>query len=400
MPLFSVVVPVYNVERYLSICLDHLRGQGFSDFEVICVDDGSTDSSCRIAEMHAALDPRITILKKENGGVSSARNAGMRAARGEYILFADSDDYLGYGALEVIAEVVRDEDPDIVTFGADCIPSWTVSPWLEWCLSPRDVIYDKFDQAILFEEASAPFSWRTVFKRDFLIENNIWYKETLPLGEDEVFLFEAYPCSKKTVFISDKLYSYRLSRKGSAMNVFYSDSPGRVEKHLQVVESILTTWKNNRFIELCPAELLEWALDFTFEDIYKLPSACRASAFAALGNLLLVNFNDAAAVARSISPHTARVVNSLLLCAAGGGMPADTGRQYTVSKIGWSGYIRNLALRIVDHFRNVQNESSGTIAEQSRETSRHEEEALASLRMLKAVYGLLEEENAEGLASR
>ena len=184
------------------------------------------------------------------------------------------------------------------------------------------------------------------------------------------------------------------------MNVFYSDSPGRVEKHLQVVESILTTWKNNRFIELCPAELLEWALDFTFEDIYKLPSACRASAFAALGNLLLANFNDAASVARSISPHTARVVNSLLLCAVEGAMPADIGRQYTVSKIGWSGYIRNLALRIVDHFRNAQNESSGTIAEQSRETSRHEEEALASLRMLKAVYRLLEEKNEEGQVGR
>ncbi len=399
-PLFSVVVPIYNVEKYLSLCLDHLRGQGFGDFEVICVDDGSTDSSCRIAEMQAALDPRITILKKENGGVSSARNAGMNAAKGEYVLFVDSDDYLGYDALEVLAAVVKDNDPDIVTFGADCIPSWATYPWLEKCLSPRDIVYERFDQAILFEEASTPFSWRTLFKRDFLIENNIWYNESLSLGEDQVFLFEAYPCSKKTVFISDKLYCYRLSRKGSAMDDLYSDVSGRVEKHLQVVENILASWKSNRFINFCPAELLDWILDFTFENTYRLPPASRALAFSALGNLLLTNFDDVVSVARSISPRTAKVVNSLLSCAAGDVVPSDMGRQYTVSKIGWSGYIQNLALRVMDHFRNDQDEDSETTARQKRETLRHEEEAAASLRMLSAVYGLLEEKNAKGLVGR
>lgn len=389
MPLFSVVVPVYNVEKYLSLCLDHFRGQGFDDFEVICVDDGSTDSSCRIAAMQAALDSRIRVLKKENGGVSSARNYGMREAKGEYVLFADSDDYFNYGALETLANTIKKERPDIVTFGADCIPSWASYPWLEKCLSPRDIVYDGFDQAILFKESSAPFSWRSAFRRDFLIENGIWYNESLPLGEDEVFLFEAYPCSKKTVFISDKLYCYRLSRKGSAMDDLFNDVEGRVEKHLKVVESILSFWEKKEFINLCPSELLAWILDFTFEDIYRLPSSSRDLAFGVLGGLVQEYIDNAMFVARSISPHTARVVGSLIACASGDAAPGNVGREYTLSKIGWSGYIRNLFLRVVDCFRSEQKDDVEAISAQRSETLKREEEASASLRMLYSTCELL-----------
>ena len=385
------------MEKYLSLCLDHFRGQGFDDFEVICVDDGSTDSSFRIAAMQAALDSRIRVLKKENGGVSSARNFGMREAKGEYVLFADSDDYFNYGALEILANTVNREHPDIVTFGADCIPSWANYPWLEKCLSPRDVVYDGFDQAILFKESSAPFSWRSAFRRDFLIENGIWYNESLPLGEDEVFLFEAYPCSKKTVFISDKLYCYRLSRKGSAMDDLFNDVEGRVEKHLKVVESILSFWEKKELINLCPSELLGWILDFAFEDIYRLPSSSRDSAFGVLGGLVQEYFDNVMFVAQSINPHTVRVVGSLIACASGDAASGNMGREYTLSKIGWSGYIRNLFLRVADRFRDEREDDAVAIMAQEAETLKHEEEALASLRMLDEIYSLLEKENGKRL---
>ena len=88
MPFFSIIVPVYNVEKYLSLCLDSLRNQTFPDIEVICVDDGSADGSLSIAEMHAALDSRIEVFTKANGGVSSARNYGFEKASGEYVLFS------------------------------------------------------------------------------------------------------------------------------------------------------------------------------------------------------------------------------------------------------------------------------------------------------------------------
>lgn len=389
MPLFSIVVPIYNVEKYLSLCLDHLRGQSFADFEVICVDDGSTDGSLRVAKMQSDLDSRIRVIQKANGGVSSARNLGLREAKGEYVLFADSDDYLRYNACEVLSSIVRDQHPDIVTFGADCIPSWANYPWLEKCLSPRDAVYDSFDSGILFKESSAPFSWRALFRRSFLIENGIWYKESLPLGEDEVFLFEAYPCSSKTVFSSSKLYCYRLSREGSAMEDLFKDMSGRVEKHLQVVECVLAFWHERGFVELCPRELLSWTLEFTFEDIYRLPIEEQEPAFKSLGKLLWAYFDDAPSVAKAIGPHTAKVVDGLVACSRGGGVSRSIGREYTLSRIGWSGYAHNVILSVLEAFRKERPVDDETLALQDVETCNCEEEAKASLRMLETTHGLL-----------
>ena len=92
-PLISVIVPIYNVEEYLSGCLESILSQNFSDFEIICIDDGSTDESGSILEMYASKDSRIRTVHQENKGLSSARNVGLDMARGEYIAFCDSDDY-------------------------------------------------------------------------------------------------------------------------------------------------------------------------------------------------------------------------------------------------------------------------------------------------------------------
>ncbi len=96
----SVIVPVYNTEEYLDICLDSLINQGFKDFEVICVNDGSTDNSLEILRKYAELDKRIKVFSKQNGGLASARNFGMKYAKGEYVTFVDSDDFLSPAALE------------------------------------------------------------------------------------------------------------------------------------------------------------------------------------------------------------------------------------------------------------------------------------------------------------
>ena len=102
MPQVSIVVPIYNVERYLSYCLDTLRAQTLRDIEIICVNDGSPDHSAAIAEAHASLDKRIRVINKPNGGLSSARNAGINVARGDYLMFVDSDDYLAEEACESV----------------------------------------------------------------------------------------------------------------------------------------------------------------------------------------------------------------------------------------------------------------------------------------------------------
>ena len=106
----SIIIPVYNAEDYLARCLDSIFEQSFASYEVILVDDGSTDSSPLICERYSSTDPRFRTVHKQNGGVGSARNAGMNLAKGEYLMFVDADDALLPDALEMVMENVSGED--------------------------------------------------------------------------------------------------------------------------------------------------------------------------------------------------------------------------------------------------------------------------------------------------
>ena len=112
----SIIIPVYNVEDYLSQCLDSVLSQDFDDFEVICVNDGSTDNSLIILEKYAKLDSRIKIISQINGGLGSARNTGLKHANGEYVMFIDSDDYISEGSLKKIYYNAVSNNSDIVIF--------------------------------------------------------------------------------------------------------------------------------------------------------------------------------------------------------------------------------------------------------------------------------------------
>ena len=115
MPEISVIVPIYNVEKYLPKCIDSLLEQTFSDFEAICVNDGSPDNSAKILEEYSQKDKRINIITRENGGLSAARNSGMDKATGKYIYFLDSDDYLHPQALEIMHKTITFHDADFTT---------------------------------------------------------------------------------------------------------------------------------------------------------------------------------------------------------------------------------------------------------------------------------------------
>lgn len=115
--LISVIVPVYNTEHYLSVCIDSILSQTYADIELLLVDDGSTDGSGTICDEYAAKDNRIRVFHKENGGVSSARNLGLDQAQGEYIHFVDSDDIVLQGSYQYLSEVAHSYSPDVIYFG-------------------------------------------------------------------------------------------------------------------------------------------------------------------------------------------------------------------------------------------------------------------------------------------
>ena len=282
MPKISVVIPVYNVEDCLAWCLDSLKAQTLEDFEAICVNDGSPDGSRAILSAYARDDARFVIVDKTNGGLSSARNAGMQAATSPYTCFLDADDRFVPSALARMVEVLDESGADVLTFGANAYPLDASTPWLDDVLSPRDATYEGFSTDLLFKESSRPFVWRTACRTDFLRAHGLRFDESLLYGEDQAFHFAIYSRSRKTALISDKLYDYRVSRMGSLMDGARDDQAHMLRAHVEIVRSIFEDWSSIgldaggvvRPVSECTASLLEsnvgpmlaWVTDFVLYD--------------------------------------------------------------------------------------------------------------------------------------
>lgn len=128
-PMISVIIPVYNVESYLNKCLDSVLAQSFSDYEIILVDDGSTDKSAEICKAYQSCDHRIKYYYKENGGLSSARNFGLKVSKGAYVTFIDSDDYVDFDYLSTLYRLVKDNKADMSTCFYNVESVKGVRPW-------------------------------------------------------------------------------------------------------------------------------------------------------------------------------------------------------------------------------------------------------------------------------
>jgi glycosyltransferase involved in cell wall biosynthesis len=115
MPLISIIIPVYNVEKYLSECLDSIMNQTFSDIEIICINDGSTDNSLAYLEKYSQKGSRVIVINQENKGQAVARNIGIKAAKGKYVLFVDSDDWIAQNSCETLLSYLT-EDIDLIIF--------------------------------------------------------------------------------------------------------------------------------------------------------------------------------------------------------------------------------------------------------------------------------------------
>lgn len=273
-PTLSVIVPVYNVEDYLNACLDSLQAQTLSEIEIVCVNDGSPDGSRGILAKRQKEDARIVIVDKPNGGLSSARNAGIDAACGTYVGFLDADDRFTPNACQRIAEAFAETDADVVTFGGYCNPAEAATPWITLKLSPRDVVYDGFQPALMFEEQSTPYI-RTTCRKAFLDECGIRFEEALPFGEDQVFFFDIYPNSRKTALISDKLYEYRIEREGSLTSKTNDDLEAKSRKHLPMTQRIFGAWKKRFGLEEYSSEITSWSIEFVLYGLFCLPEGVR-----------------------------------------------------------------------------------------------------------------------------
>ena len=271
----SIIVPIYNAETYLSMCLESCINQTLKDIEIICVNDGSTDNSQDIVNAFAQTDHRIISIKKENGGLSSARNAGIEEATGQFVMFLDSDDYISPKACERIWLETLEAPTDIVIFGSNVFPDKpTANNWTYSVLTRIETKrYWMFEPGILFNEPGAkPFVWRQAFRKAFLDKNGLRFDEEIKFGEDTVFQMEAFPHADYFAFISDKLYNYRWYREGSMMAVANADPDSKIDKHIFMVERITEYWQQQKWLELYGDWYLDWVLDFLVPSIDALPS--------------------------------------------------------------------------------------------------------------------------------
>ena len=185
---YSVIIPVYNAEKTLRRCLDSLVKQAFSDYELLLINDGSTDGSDAICHEYVSAYTCVRYFTKENGGVSSARNLGLEQAEGEYILFLDSDDYVSEDYFESLSDALKNKAADLLVFGyrnfGDISAEWDTGEFYE---DSEIGIAERVSSAVrqyLFSSLGSK-----AFKRQIIEQHNIRFANDLAIGEDQEFIF-------------------------------------------------------------------------------------------------------------------------------------------------------------------------------------------------------------------
>ncbi len=217
----SVIVPVYNVEQYLRECVESILSQTLKPYEIILVDDGSTDSCGEICDLYDKNYRLIHTIHKSNGGMSSARNKGIEVANGDYILFCDSDDCLKENALEQLCKPLHDEDLDIVMCGYTTFPNGqTVLPDFPYnvVLKGKDLV--RYNKRI-HSHNDFCFSWRFLLNNNFIKDKDLQFNEGIKIGEDFLFNTMAIMEAESCLVLDQSLYLYRINNQNSIMRTKY-----------------------------------------------------------------------------------------------------------------------------------------------------------------------------------
>lgn len=270
---FSIIIPVYNAEATLRRCIDSLVSQQLFDYELLLINDGSSDGSDAICREYAVACPQIRYFQKENGGVSTARNLGLAQAHGEYVLFVDSDDYVSENYFTVISDALAHRESDMLifayrNFGGTCT-EWNTGTFFE---NTETEIAARISDAMrqyLFSSLCC-----RVFRRSIIEENNLRFDETLSIGEDQAFIFAYAMHIRSIASIPNTLYYVdtsgedSLSRKRRdylteqlmAVNRRMADALRSTEHSPQarkIYEAALA-WMSYRSVYSCCKELLKY----------------------------------------------------------------------------------------------------------------------------------------------
>lgn len=222
-PLVSIVVPVYNGERYIDDCMKRLLEQTYAPLEILLVDDGSGDGSGGICDRYAAAVSHVRVIHQENGGPSRARNTGIAHAQGKYLMFTDVDDLLQADAVEKNVRIAEESDADVLMFGFwyyDVANDRKVTRPMKtsFCGSREEFFRDCLVETVETEVINAP--WNKVFRREFLREQNLAFDPQIRIYEDLYFSLQAVSRAHKIAVNPKLFYQYNVQTQGTQLNSY------------------------------------------------------------------------------------------------------------------------------------------------------------------------------------
>lgn len=207
--IISIIIPIYNASMYLSECLDSILSQDFTDFELLLIDDGSTDNSGEICDEYAEKDTRIKVFHQKNQGVSVARNTGLDYAQGEYLMFVDADDILLPKGISKLYEHISSSGTDVSLASTQVFVGDIVRPYHMYPSKKTNDVINNMNH---------PALWGYLFRLSLINNNHIRFTPGLAYSEDQVFIATIAICAKSLVLIPDFVYVYRKTQTSACAN--------------------------------------------------------------------------------------------------------------------------------------------------------------------------------------
>lgn len=281
--LLSVIIPVYNKEKHLEECLESVINQEASsgEYEIISIDDGSTDHSGAIIDAYSKRVGNLKAVHQANGGVSAARNKGIRLARGRYIWYVDADDFISKNAVESLLPVIRDDYYDRIEFRLHNLRL----TYREYTADPLSV--NKGDS-----RRTDSVVWSSVYKKQFLISNGLLFREDIAFGEDTLFIYEFNKRNGNQKLIDEALYFYRVNESSVTKS---SENEEKLRSHLRCAEIVKQYYDSEGNKELKTVRYLHYELEYVMSLISELPYSKRKEYLSCICSKKLFPFMRASA---------------------------------------------------------------------------------------------------------
>lgn len=254
---FSIIVPIFNAEKYIRRCIESIICQTYTNFEVILIDDGSHDHSLEICLEYKSKDTRIKVIEQKNQGVSSARNIGIKESSGNWIIFIDADDWINKNALKISAEILnRNTEFDTLIWSCSLFRHKKEEAYIKY--KKDEIINQKqFWDVTQFH----PAVWGYVFSKKIISEKKICFKNKLSMSEDRLFLAEYVVYSKRNFTIKENLYYY-FSNENSICN-----TESNLKKCLDQLNACKEIYKLRKNIEI-PREITKYHNQISLNCLY------------------------------------------------------------------------------------------------------------------------------------